>query len=85
MKINWTVRFKNLYFLAGIFATIMLAIDVSPEMFTSWEIVWNTIVDLFMNPFKLGCAIIAVIAAINDPTTSGLNDSIKALTYKKPN
>ena len=85
LKINMPVRFKNFYFWVTLLATILAAMGVSAEMFTSWSLVWEAIVDLFSNPFQLGCVVIAVMGVINDPTTYGSNDSTRALTYTTPN
>ena len=84
LKINMPVRFRNWAFWIGLGATVLAAMNVSPEMFTSWDLVWQEIVALFSNPFRLGCVVIAILGVINDPTTSGLGDSAQALTYHKP-
>lgn len=84
LKVNMPVRFRNWAFWVGLGATILAAMNVSPEMFTSWELVWQEIVALLSNPFRLGCVVIAILGVINDPTTSGLGDSAQALTYHKP-
>lgn len=85
MKLNLTVRRKNPWFWIGLGGLILAAMGVSPEMFTSWDVVWNTIVELFMNPFKLGCVALAVLGVFIDPTTAGIGDSSLAMTYNKPN
>ena len=84
MRINWKVRFKNPYFWIGLIAVILSAVGAEPEIFTSWIILLDKIKSLLGNPFLVGCTIIAVVGFLNDPTTSGLSDSIKALSYKKP-
>lgn len=84
MKLNIPVRFKNVWFWIGLGATILAAMGVEPEMFTSWTLVWEAIVALVSNPFQLGCVIIAILGVIVDPTTKGIGDSERALTYKKP-
>lgn len=85
LKMNVPVRFKNWAFWLGLSATILAAMDVSPEMFTSWELLGQEIVALLSNPFRLGCVILAIIGVFVDPTTSGIGDSSRALTYKEPN
>ena len=85
MKLNVPVRFKNPWFWVGLIATILAAMGVEPEMFTSWPLVWNAIVGLVSNPFQLGCVFIAVLGVFVDPTTKGIGDSDLAMTYKKPN
>lgn len=84
LKINMPVRFRNWTFWVGLGATILAAMDVSPEMFTSWVLLWQEIVALFSNPFRLGCVVIAVMGVITDHTTFGIGDSAQALTYKSP-
>ena len=84
MKINWKVRVKNPYFWFGLVAVILAAIGVSPESLTSWPILYAQIRALLSNPFAVGCVIVAVLGYINDPTTSGLSDSQRAMGYEKP-
>ena len=85
MKINIPVRFKNPWFWVGLVGVILSAMGVSPDMFTSWSSVWDAIVNLVSNPFMLGCVILAVLGVFVDPTTAGIGDSQRALTYSKPN
>lgn len=85
LKINIPVRLRNWAFWVGLGATILAAMDVSPEMFTSWSILWQSVVDLINNPYRLGCVVLAIMGVLVDPTTSGIGDSTRALTYKKPN
>ena len=84
MKINFPVRFKNPWFWVGIGGVIMSAMGVSPEMFTSWGAVWEAVVNLFGNPFMLGSVVLAVLGVFVDPTTAGISDSRRALSYKSP-
>ena len=61
MKINFLVRAKNPWFWVGLVGTILAAMGVSPEMFTSWGAVWDAICSLFSNPFQIGCVVLAVL------------------------
>ena len=85
MKLNIHVRSRNVWFWIGVGATILSAMGVEPAMFTNWYLVWEAIVSLVSNPFRLGCVIIAVMGVFVDPTTKGIGDSAQAMTYKKPN
>ena len=85
MKINFLVRVKNPWFWVGIVGTILAAMGVSPEMFTSWGAVWEAIRALLSNPFQIGCVILAVLGVFVDPTTAGVGDSARAMTYTTPN
>lgn len=84
MKLNIPVRLKNPWFWVGLVGTILAAMGVSPEMFTSWSVVWDAFINLISNPFQLGCVVIAVLGVFIDPTTAGIGDSARALTYSKP-
>ena len=53
-------------------------------MFTSWEILLESFINIIKNPFLLFCTVVSVIGYINDPTTAGLGDSKEALTYFSP-
>lgn len=85
LKMNIPVRMQNVWFWIGLIGTILAAMNVSPEMFTSWELVIQEIAALFSNPFRLGCVFVAVLGVFVDPTTSGIGDSTRALSYKIPN
>ena len=84
LRMNIPVRFQNWAFWLGLGATVLTAMNVSPEMFTSWELLWAEIVALFGNPFRLGCVVVAVIGVFTDPTTAGIGDSQRAMSYKSP-
>ena len=85
MKINFLVRAKNPWFWVGLFGTILTAMGVSPEMFTSWGAVLDAIRSLCSNPFQIGCVVLAVLGVFVDPTTAGVGDSTRAMTYTTPN
>lgn len=84
MKINIPVRFRNPWFWVTLCGVILSAMGVSPEMFTSWAVVWQALKELVSNPFMLGCVAVAVLGVFIDPTTKGISDSPQAMTYDKP-
>ena len=84
MKINLPVRFKNPWFWVGLCGTILAAMGVSPEMFTSWNAVWEAVANMVSNPYMLVSVVLAVLGVFVDPTTSGISDSKRALSYKSP-
>lgn len=82
MKINWKVRFKNKAFwvtfiptLVAFVYTVLSMIDITPAISE------NSIVTL-LQMIITGLASLGVLV---DPTTVGLDDSEKALTYDEPN
>lgn len=84
MKINMKVRVKNPWFWVALVGVILTAMGISPEMLTSWGAVWDALKGLVMNPFMLGSVILAVMGVFIDPTTDGISDSSRAMTYDKP-
>ena len=84
MKINIPVRFKNPWFWVGLGGVILSAMGVSPEMFTSWGAVWEAMVNMVSNPYMLVSVVLAVLGVFVDPTTAGISDSKRALSYKYP-
>jgi phi LC3 family holin len=85
MKMNFPVRFKNPWFWVGLGGTIFAAMGVSPEMFTSWDTVREAVFSLLNNPFQIGCVFLSVLGVFVDPTTAGVGDSSRAMTYTAPN
>lgn len=83
IKMNIPVRFQNWAFWLGLGATILAAMNVSPEMFTSWGLVSQEFLNLVSNPFRLGCVVVAVVGVLTDPTTPGISDSTRALNRNK--
>ena len=81
---NIPVRMRNFTFWVGLGATILTAMNVSPEMFTSWDLVVTEFINLINNPFRLGCVVVAIVGVLVDPTTPGIGDSTRALGYTKP-
>lgn len=84
MKINIPVRLKNPWFWVGLAGIILTAMGISPEMLTSWDILWENIKALLTNPFMLGSVALSVLGVFVDPTTSGVGDSKQAMTYTTP-
>ena len=89
MKINWKVRIRNPYFWLQIGIAILMPIlaylGLSVEDLTTWSKVGQVLLEAVSNPYVLGLVVVSVFNAIQDPTTKGLSDSEKALTYTEPN
>ena len=88
MNINWKVRFKNPMFWLGIIVAVVVTalaqLGMSWEQVTSWTTLGETLLKAISNPVTVVAVITNVYNAIVDPTTAGLTDSRKALTYKTP-
>ena len=89
MKINWKVRFKNPVFIAQLLLAILTPIlayaGLTVQDMTTWQAIGNLLLGAISNPYVIGLVVISVFNALNDPTTTGITDSAKALTYDVPN
>lgn len=87
--INWSVRIKNPVFwvqiAAAVVVPIMAYLGLSWEDMTSWAALGGIFVEAVKNPVILAAVAVSVWNAINDPTTKGLADSDRAMTYTEPN
>ena len=88
MKINIPVRLKNPVFWAqiglAVFTPILAYFGLTGADMTSWAILGNTLLSAISNPWVCALVVVSVWNAINDPTTKGLGDSTRALTYSNP-
>ena len=73
-NINWKLRFKNKATLIAIASTVILLIQqLGFKLPDNIADVVNTFLTLLV-----------LLGVINDPTTEGISDSPKALTYTEP-
>ena len=73
-NINWKLRFKNKATLLAIASTVILLIQqLGFKLPDNIADVVNTFLTLLV-----------LLGVINDPTTEGISDSPKALTYNEP-
>ncbi|MCO4584595.1 Phage holin [Streptococcus infantarius subsp. infantarius] len=72
--INWKLRFQNKATLLAIASTVILLIQqLGLKLPDNIADVANTVLTLLV-----------LLGVVNDPTTAGIKDSEKALTYDKP-
>lgn len=90
MKINWKVRFSkhNLTFIIRFIGALLIPVlgylGIKYEDINSWEKLLDVLIGFISNPYLIGLTIVNAINLIPDPTTRGLSDSKRALTYEKP-
>lgn len=88
MKINWLVRFRNRAFVMRFALAIVLPIltyySLKFEDLTSWDGVYDLFLKYLSNPYLIGLSIVSALNMVPDPTTAGLSDSTRALTYTEP-
>ena len=85
---NLKVRFKNPVFIAQLILAILTPIlayaGLTFQDLTSWETLGKILLGAISNPYVLGLIAVSVWNALNDPTTAGVKDSTRALTYTRP-
>lgn len=81
MKVNWKVRFRNKPWLACFFAAILTFIYTILGLFDIYpEVTKNDVGEIISSCLMF----LSLIGVINDPTTDGLGDSQRALSYEIP-
>lgn len=90
MKINWKVRFSKdnitfiLRFIGALAIPVLAYLGLELKDLTSWNMVLDVLQSFISNPYLV---ILTVVNALNmtiDPTTKGITDSEKALSYTEP-
>jgi phi LC3 family holin len=89
MKINFQVRKNNPVFIAQVILSVLLPIlgymGLNLSDLTSWVLLKDVLLQAIVNPYVLGIVAVSVFNAITDPTTKGIGDSDRAMTYEAPN
>lgn len=85
---NWLVRLKNPVFIAQIILAILTPVlayaGLTAQDLTTWGALGRLLLEAISNPYVLSLVVVSVWNAINDPTTSGIKDSKRALEYNAP-
>lgn len=81
MKINWKVRFKNKTWLAMFLSLIVGFVFNMLKMFDVATVVTENQVMTIISQFL---TLLGLFGVIIDPTTAGLDDSIRAMSYEEP-
>lgn len=81
--INWKVRFKNrLFWVALIPALLLVAQTVASAL--GYAISLAGLQDKLLDVINAVFGLLAVLGIVADPTTVGIGDSRRALTYETP-
>lgn len=85
---NLKVRFKNPVFIAQLVMAVLMPIlayaGLTVQDITSWTKLGDLLFGAIQNPYVLGLVAVSLWNALTDPTTEGLGDSARAMTYDKP-
>ena len=79
MKINWKVRFRNkTWFVTFMGAVFTIVYQILGMVGISVPVSQDALTNILM-------MVVNLLGVIIDPTTSGVTDSTRALTYDEPN
>ena len=81
MKVNWKVRFKNKTWLSMFISLIVGFVFNILKLFDVFPVVTENII---MNAVNQVLTFLGLIGVLIDPTTAGLSDSNRAMTYIEP-
>lgn len=88
MHINWSIRRKNPLWwgelLVAVFAPILTHAGVNWPDITTWAALGQLLLEAVQNPVVVVAVAVAAFNAVTDPTTPGIGDSDRALTYSEP-
>lgn len=82
-NINWKVRIKNKTFWVAIIPAVLLLVQVVAAVFgiaIDLGEMGNKLLDVVNAAF----GVLAILGIVTDPTTQGISDSQRALTYTEP-
>lgn len=81
MKLNWKVRFKNKVWVTSFFAFLISTVFTFLGMFDVYpSVTENQVLDIVNQAINL----LSLLGILIDPTTAGLGDSERALSYQEP-
>jgi len=83
MNINWIVRIKNKQFWLSVIPAIALVIQAVAAVF-GYTFDFSTLVGKLLAVVDAVFALLVILGIVVDPTTSGVGDSVRAMSYEKP-
>ena len=83
MNINWKVRIRNKNFWLALIPALLLLMQVVAAPFGyKWDFgVLNQQLAAIINAVF---ALLSILGVVNDPTTAGVGDSVRAMSYDEP-
>ena len=84
MKINWIVRIKNKAFWLAIIPAVLLLIQAVAAV-AGFQLDFGDISDKLIAVVNAVFVVLSILGIVTDPTTDGIGDSTRALTYTTTN
>ena len=82
-EINWKVRIKNKVFWIALIPAVLLLVQTGCSVF-GVELDFGTLQDKLLAVVNALFAVLVILGIVADPTTEGLYDSKRAMTYDEP-
>lgn len=82
-KINWIVRLKNKTFWLSVIPAALLLIQVVANVF-GYNLDLGELGNKLLSVVNAVFALLTILGVVTDPTTSGVSDSDRAMTYNEP-
>lgn len=82
-KINWLVRIKNKTFWLSVIPAALLLIQVVAGVF-GFTLDLGELGNKLIAVVNAVFALLTILGVVTDPTTSGVSDSDRAMTYNEP-
>ena len=83
MKLNWKVRIKNKAFWLAVIPAIALVAQAVAAVF-GYTINLETMVGKLQAVVNAVFALLVILGIVVDPTTDGIGDSKRAMSYEEP-
>lgn len=83
MKINWGVRIRNKSFWIALIPALALLAQAIASVF-GFKIDLSELSGKLLAVVDALFAVLVILGIVTDPTTKGLGDSERALSYEKP-
>ena len=82
-EINWKVRIKNKIFWIALIPAVLLLVQTVCAVF-GIELDFGSLQEKLIALVNALFAVLAILGIVADPTTEGLYDSKRAMTYEEP-
>lgn len=83
MKMNWLVRIKNKQFWIAVIPALALVVQAVAAVF-GYTLDFSTLVGKILAVVDAVFALLVILGIVVDPTTAGVSDSKRAMTYTEP-
>ena len=82
-RINWKVRIKNKMFWLALIPAVLLLVQAGCAVF-GIELDFGDLQEKLLTVVNALFAVLVILGIVVDPTTEGVGDSKRAMTYEEP-